>query len=186
MSSLFWHEHPKVHIATAQFCLTPSYKNDPKSQNVHVRWPNFVLQIPTKGHSTRKIFACGGSILPSNLTRNHKISPYSFPLEISDLNLHMNSYVIYIWILKKFICKFTYEFICPLFWILESRKNGLVGITVVTPEHHSSYCRGWDILTLSANEWEFSEHQHHTGPFQNISDNLDGFSTIPHALRVWF
>ena len=41
-------------------------------------------------------------------------------------------YVIYIWILmkfickftyEKFICKFTYEFICPLFWILESRKK---------------------------------------------------------------
>ena len=81
----FGHEHPKVHTATAQFCLTPSYKNDPKSQNVHVRWLNFALQIPTKVHPTRKIFACGGSILPSNLCKRTSKSqnfPYSFSISV--------------------------------------------------------------------------------------------------------
>ena len=51
----FGHEHPKVHTATS--ILSYAFlQNDPKSQNVHVRWLNFALQIPTKGHPTRKNF----------------------------------------------------------------------------------------------------------------------------------
>ena len=128
----FRHELSKCSHCNGSILFYNFLQKDLKSQNVRVRWLNFALQIPTKGHPTRKIFACGGSILPSNLTQNHKTFSYSFVLLISDLNLHMNSYVIYIWILMKFICKFTYEkiickftyeFICPLFWILESRKK---------------------------------------------------------------
>ena len=86
---------------------------DMNTQNVRLRRLNFVLQLPTKGSQIPK---CSRPMTKSCLTNPYKGTPNSqkfrlrrldftfkphpksqnFPLVISDLNLHMNSYVIYI------------------------------------------------------------------------------------------
>ena len=77
----FGHEHPKCSHCDGSILSYTFLQNDPKSQNLHVRWLNFVLQIPTKGHPTRKkirLRRLDFTFKP--LQKNIQITKFSLPI----------------------------------------------------------------------------------------------------------